>query len=220
MPRIIYKSFSGPDGKFATTNTTQGGALCLYPDTTPRIVRQQPPSEILPPGKFTTTNTQQGWQTQSPVVTPQPQRQQPPGDIMPPGAFTSVVVLNTKFGGETFAPATTPRIVREQPPSLIFPPSNYRSIASGSIAWLTSYPDRTVMPRRNTASDGLNEPLFPVKRAGVDTIFVNRVQGPGVDDRLRRHSEVVAAIFNSLLRQGILVQRGPQDYTLDLSKIK
>lgn len=66
-------------------------------------------------------------------------------------------------------------------------------------------------------------PVTPSRPPGFDAIFVNRIQGKDVDSRIRRHSEVVASILNSLIRQGIIkptnLGNPGQDWTIDLSKI-
>lgn len=55
----------------------------------------------------------------------------------------------------------------------------------------------------------------PTPTAKADKNFVNRVVGNDIDFRLRRNSELVSAIFNSLIRQEILVQIGPTDWIID-----
>lgn len=66
---------------------------------------------------------------------------------------------------------------------------------------------RPVVPQR-----WIVEP--PPQLFGVDKLFVQRVKTP--DTRLRLHTDLVAEILNSLIRQGILVHSGQGEWTIEL----
>lgn len=222
MPIIVYPSFSQPPGQLTTTNTTQGG-VCVYPDTTRRLLPQQPQGEILPPGRFTTTNTTFGGLTVYPDATRRLTPQQPQGETLPPGKFTSP---NTQFGGDVVCPLTTRRLTPQQPQGEILPPGKFAGVTppvgTGFMAWSTIYPQRTTAINASRASalaGGFVLPPFPPRPPLPPVNISNNkpfiAYDPTIDPRLRRFTQILTDVTNSLFRNGQLLKTGPNSYVLD-----
>lgn len=60
-------------------------------------------------------------------------------------------------------------------------------------------------------------PVPPPSHAGIFKPFVERV--PDAPQRLRRHTEKVADILNSLLRNGTIYQTAASEYAIDVTAV-
>lgn len=83
-----------------------------------------------------------------------------------------------------------------------------------------SWPVGLFEPPSSPDVPATSPPPPPPSHAGVGKPFVERVpDAEAGSQRLRRHTEKVSTILNSLMSSGVLVQTGPSSWTIDSSAI-